>query len=125
MAAEQGATPHRFTVPPSCRGRGAAPLERCAAEPGPTQAPKTIMGPGSAAHHFGAALHPGHASAFSRRDSPELVETNPQAEEGAGKAGCPCAPAASHANGKSIRVSPPQVRRFTPAFPARWFYGFL
>src|SRR5258707_1087738 len=26
---------------------------------------------------------------------------------------------------KSTRVSPPQVRRIIPAFPARWCYGFL
>jgi hypothetical protein len=59
-----------------------------------------------------------------RRDAPELIETNPQTEEGAGKAGCPNAPAASHANGRSIRVSPPQVRRFMPAFPARMVLRF-
>jgi len=39
--------------------------------------------------------------------------------EGAGKAGCPNAPAASRAEWESTRVSPPQVHRFTPAFPAR------
>jgi hypothetical protein len=36
-----------------------------------------------------------------------------------------CAPAASHAVKKSIRVSPLQVRRNNPAFPARWFTTYL
>jgi len=36
-----------------------------------------------------------------------------------------CAPAASHAVKESIRVSPLQVRRNNPAFPARWFTTYL
>jgi hypothetical protein len=35
------------------------------------------------------------------------------------------APAVSRANGRSTRAKSPQVRRNDPAFPARWFYGFL
>jgi hypothetical protein len=34
-------------------------------------------------------------------------------------------PAAPRAKIKSTQISPPQVRRNNPAFPARWFYGFL
>ena len=84
------------------------------------------MGPGSAAHHFGAALRPGPESTFPRRDAPEFLQTlAPSIERGRRESRMPVAPAASHADEKSIRVSPPQVRRFTPAFPAQWFYGFL
>jgi hypothetical protein len=45
-----------------CPGRGAA-RQRCGAEPGPSQARSNHRlrnGPGSAAHHKSAALHPGH-----------------------------------------------------------------
>jgi hypothetical protein len=35
------------------------------------------------------------------------------------------APIASHATKKAYEFQSPQVRRHQPAFPARWFYGFL
>jgi hypothetical protein len=34
-------------------------------------------------------------------------------------------PAAPRAKIESTQINPPQVRRNDPAFPARWFYGFL
>jgi hypothetical protein len=46
-------------------------------------------------------------------------------KEGAGNAGCASAPVASCAMKKSTRAKSPQVHRHQPAFPARWFYGFL
>ena len=92
------------------------------------------MGPASAAHHHSAskksALMVLRCVRGTRARSRGVIDARvlhacvPR-QEGAGKAGCPFAPAASHADEKSIRVSPPQGRRFTPAFPAQWFYGFL
>src|ERR1700743_3965105 len=43
----------------------------------------------------------------------------PRSLEGAGNAGCSAAPAASRAKNKKHTSKSPQVRRRTPAFPAR------
>src|SRR5215470_17734785 len=47
----------------------------------------------------------------------------PRREEGAGNAGC--SPHPWPACNKKSRRQSPQVRRNSPAFPARWFYGLL
>jgi hypothetical protein len=95
-----------------------------------------MIGPGSAAHHHIASKTRVNALMVLRcvrgtrarsrgADRPSLASMCPSNKGGRRESRMPVAPAASHADEKSIRVSPPQVRRFTPAFPAQWFYGFL
>jgi hypothetical protein len=58
---------------------------------------------------------------LSRRDTPELcIRFLPPKSEGAGKAGCPVAPAVRVR--KRMHAAEPQVWPDHPAFPARWFY---
>src|ERR1700716_4222519 len=66
------------------------------------------------------------ASAFSRRDAPELCFVTPRKQEGAGKTGC-----ALHPRSR-VQLFYWQKRtrayRFSggnPAFPAQWFYGLF
>jgi hypothetical protein len=54
---------------PPCPGRGAALLQRCSAEPGPTRFRREPMGPGSAAHHAARAAR--RAASGERR--PERI----------------------------------------------------
>jgi len=64
-----------------------------------------------------------YASAFSRRDAPELCMTYSLDNKGAGNAGCPLHPQPRVRCDRSTRAYSPQVHRRCPASPAQWFYG--
>jgi hypothetical protein len=69
----------------------------------------------------------GCASAFSRRDAPELCfDFRPQETRGRRESRVRAAPAVSRAKGRSKKRT--RAYRFSggnPAFPAQWFYGLL
>src|ERR1700680_4863991 len=69
----------------------------------------------------------GCASAFSRRDAPELcVDCHPLKEqEGAGKAGCALHPRSRVQKCTKKRTRAYRVSGGNPAFPARWFTGLF
>ena len=54
-----------------------------------------------------------------------FASSTPSTERGRRECRAIGLPAAPRAKIKSTQISPPQVRRNNPAFPARWFYGFL
>src|SRR6266704_6289135 len=67
-----------------------------------------------------------HASAFSRRDAPELcVDCRPLKEEGAGKAGCALHPRSRVQTCTKKRTRAYRFSGGIPAFPARWFTAYF
>ena len=65
----------------------------------------------------------GHASAFSRRDAPEVCRKCPPKNKGAGKAGCrlhPWVPCNKKHGGRTTGST-----GITPAFPAQWFTAYF
>jgi hypothetical protein len=68
----------------------------------------------------------GNTPSHSRkRFAPRALLNDVPQRRGRRECRMPSAPAVSRANGRSTRALSPQVRRNIPAFPARWFYGFL
>src|SRR5712691_3232419 len=68
----------------------------------------------------------GCASAFSRRDAPELcVDCRPLKEEGAGKAGCALHPRSRVQTCTKKRTRAYRCSQDIPAFPARWFTAYF
>src|SRR5712691_4745930 len=67
----------------------------------------------------------GCASAFSRRDAPELcVDCRPLKEEGAGKAGCTLHPRSRVQTCTKKRTRAYRFSGGNPAFPAQWFTAY-
>src|ERR1700675_1431632 len=68
----------------------------------------------------------GYASAFPRRDPPELLSFSPsQSAEGAGKTGCALHPRSRVQTCTKKRTRAYRFSGNTPAFPAQWFYGLF